>query len=67
MAAKEESGHERDPLTAALEAGLDVAVRQFPEDVAAAAQIAAQAKRSLPDLDNITAEPWPQMHMPSTP
>lgn len=67
MAAQEESERERDPLITALEAGLDVAVRNFPEDVAAAAQSAAQCKRALPDLDIVTVEPWPTMHVRRTP
>ena len=67
MATPEESGRERDPLIAALEAGLDIAVRQFPEDVAAAARIATQCKRAMPDLDDVTTEPWPPMHVRKTP
>ncbi len=66
MAAQGESRHERQSFAVALEAGLEVAVSQFPEDVAAAAQIAVEARRALPGLEEVTAEPWPPMHVQGT-
>ena len=54
---------EFDAFAAAREAGLDIAVSQFPEDVAAAAQAAMQDRNDLPALDGVTAEPWPPMRV----
>lgn len=51
----------KDALAAALEAGLQLACRDFPEDVAAAAQIAAQCRAALAELSDTAAEPWPPM------
>jgi hypothetical protein len=49
-----------DPITVARTAGLDRAVEQFPDDVLAAAQAAAQDLADVPTIDP-TAEPWPPM------
>jgi hypothetical protein len=54
---------EIDVLALAREAGLEIAVSQFPADVAAAAQAAAHARNAMPDLDNVVAEPWPPMRI----
>jgi hypothetical protein len=52
-----------DVYALAREAGLEIAVSQFPADVAAAAQAAAHARKGMPDLDNVVAEPWPPMRI----
>ena len=52
-----------DAYALAREAGLEIAVSQFPADVAAAAQAAAHARKAMPDLDNVVAEPWPPMRI----
>jgi hypothetical protein len=44
-------------------AGLGKAVKQFPDDVAAAVQSAAQARSALHAQENIAAEPWPPMRV----
>lgn len=54
---------ELDTFAAARAAGLEKAVRQFPDDVVAAAQGAVQARDALISPDDITAEPWPPMRM----
>ena len=54
-----------DVLAMARAAGLDQAVRRFPDDVAAAAQAAAQDRDDLPEVDGATAEPWPPMRIRS--
>ena len=56
-----------DALALAREAGLERAVKQFPADVAAAAQAAVQARSAMPGLDNVGAEPWPPMRMRDVP
>ena len=48
-------------LALARQAGLDKAVTEFPEDVAAAAEAAAQAQRACAGGDQPTDEPWPPM------
>ncbi len=58
------SGLDVDAL--ARNAGLDLAVSQFPDDVAAAAQTAAQVRSTLLALDS-AAEPWPPMRVRSAP
>lgn len=63
MGAKKVQKTEFDAFAAAREAGLDKAVSQFPEDVAAAAQAALQDRNDLPALSGISAEPWPPMRM----
>lgn len=52
---------ERNFLNIAIEAGLDIAVRLFPEDIKVAAQNAIDARNAMPDLADATAEPWPKM------
>jgi hypothetical protein len=45
------------------QAGLENAMRDFPEDVVAAAQTAAQLRNALSAFDNVAAEPWPPMRI----
>jgi hypothetical protein len=44
-------------------AGLDKALKQFPEDVAIAAQSAAMARSASGELNLVAAEPWPPMQV----
>jgi hypothetical protein len=44
-------------------AGLDKALKQFPEDVAVAAQSAASTRSAAGPLDQFAAEPWPPMRV----
>jgi hypothetical protein len=46
-------------------AGLDKAVRDFPEDVVAAAGAAEKARNDFSAPADPTAEPWPPMRMKS--
>jgi hypothetical protein len=46
-------------------AGLAQAVKQFPQDIAAAAQAAASARSAAGALDQVAAEPWPPMRVRS--
>jgi hypothetical protein len=57
---------ELDPLALARKSGLEKAVREFQDDVIAAAQAAAHTRSSLPATDNPAAEPWPPMRMRTT-
>ena len=50
-----------DVLARARQAGLDTAAAEFPEDVAAAAQAAAQAQSACAGIGTPTDEPWPPM------
>jgi hypothetical protein len=52
---------ETNSLNIALEAGLDMSVRLFPEDIRVAAQNAIDARSAMPDLADTTIEPWPTM------
>ena len=56
-----------DVLALARLAGLDKAAAEFPEDVAAAAQAAAQAQRACAGGGTPTDEPWPPMRARTTP
>ena len=56
-----------DASALARSAGLELAVKQFPEDIAVAAQSAANARAAMPALDDPAAEPWPPMRMRSAP
>jgi hypothetical protein len=47
----------------AKRAGLDVAIEQFPADVAEAAASAAKAVADLPVATNPADEPWPPMRV----
>ena len=49
-----------DALAMARAAGLDKAVKEFPDCVADAARAAAADLADMPPLDG-TAEPWPPM------
>lgn len=66
MAAKNAPRSKRDAFTLAIEAGLDKAVKEFPDDVVVAAQSAAQDLNDLPALDDFVAEPWPPMRVRRT-
>ncbi|MBI1989219.1 MAG: hypothetical protein HYS65_05720 [Betaproteobacteria bacterium] len=52
-----------DVFSLALKAGLEKAVNEFPDDVTAAAQAAAQARGFLLAPDDPAAEPWPPMRV----
>jgi hypothetical protein len=56
-------------LVAALArlAGLEGTLADFPEDVAAAATIAANARRGFTPPADPAAEPWPPMRAPEPP
>jgi len=56
-----------DVLALARQAGLDKAATEFPEDVAAAAEAAAQAQRACAGGGGqLTDEPWPPMRARTT-
>ncbi len=55
-----------DVLALARLAGLDKAATEFPEDVAAAAEAAAQAQSACAGAGNPTDEPWPPMRARTT-
>ena len=55
-----------DLLALARQAGLDKAATEFPEDVAAAAEAAAQAQRACAGGSQPTDEPWPPMRARTT-
>ena len=55
-----------DVLARARQAGLDKAATEFPEDVAAAAEAAAQAQRACTGGGLPTDEPWPPMRARTT-
>jgi hypothetical protein len=63
MSADEAKPLAADPLARARLAGLDRAVTEFPEDVAAAAEAAAQAQRACAGVGAPTDEPWPPMRV----
>ncbi|MEO8443268.1 MAG: hypothetical protein ABI547_12325 [Betaproteobacteria bacterium] len=44
-------------------AGLDKALKQFPEDVSVAARSAALTRGAAGALDQSAAEPWPPMRV----
>ena len=57
---------EEDELVAlARAAGLDKALRDFPEDVVAAVGAAEKARNDLSQPEDPTSEPWPPMRMPT--
>ena len=55
-----------DVLALARQAGLDRAVTEFPDDVVAAAEAAAQAQRACAGGGRPTDEPWPPMRARTT-
>lgn len=55
-----------DVLVLARQAGLDKAATEFPEDVVAAAEAAAQAQRACTGGGQPTDEPWPPMRARTT-
>jgi hypothetical protein len=63
MAVRKTSAFAPDVDTLARAAGLDKALKQFPEDVALAAQSAASARSAAGELDQVAAEPWPPMQV----
>jgi len=63
MAVRKASAFAPDVDTLARAAGLDKALKQFPEDVALAAQSAASARSAAGELDQVAAEPWPPMQV----
>lgn len=63
MSVKDAHESKIDVFTLALEAGLEKAVNEFPDDVIAAAQAAAQARGFLLAPNNPAAEPWPPMRV----
>jgi hypothetical protein len=65
MAEKKLSEPALEANALACAAGLDKAVKQFPEDVAAAARSAVQARSALGAQENVAAEPWPPMRVRS--
>lgn len=56
-----------DANALARAAGLELAAERFPEDIAVAAQSAANARSSMPALDDPAAEPWPPMRVRNAP
>ena len=66
MAAKK-SAPALDAQSLARAAGLDKAAKQFPDEIEAAVQAAANARSAMPALDDVVAEPWPPMRMRSAP
>jgi hypothetical protein len=56
-----------DALTTARAAGLDIAVREFRDDVLAAAAAAAHATRGFDGPDDPATEPWPPMRVSPAP
>jgi len=63
MAVRKTSAFAPDVDTLARAAGLDKALKQFPEDVALAAQSAASARSAAGEFDQVAAEPWPPMQV----
>lgn len=54
-------------LDAARKAGLDRAVAEYRDDVAAAAATAAAAAAGLTPPSDVRAEPWPPMRIAPAP
>ena len=65
MAVKKSTASLPDVDALARAAGLDKALKQFPEDVAVAAQSAASTRSAAGALDQFAAEPWPPMKVRS--
>lgn len=63
MSVKKTAAPLPDANALACAAGLDKAVKQFPEDVAAAARSAEQTRSAAGALDQFAAEPWPPMRV----
>lgn len=63
MAVKKEHRSTSEVEQLARAAGLDKALKQFPEDVAAAARSAALTRDAAGALDQAAAEPWPPMRV----
>ena len=67
MAAKKAPPPALDAHALARAAGLDKAVKQFPDDVIAASHAAASARNSMPAQNDVAAEPWPPMRVRKAP
>jgi hypothetical protein len=65
MAVKKAIEPALDANALARAAGLGKAVKQFPDDVAVAAQSAASTRSAAGALDLAAAEPWPPMRVRS--
>lgn len=63
MAVRKTSAPAPDLDALARAAGLDKALKQFPEDVAVAARSAALTRGAAGALDQAAAEPWPPMQV----
>ena len=63
MAVKKTSAPAPDVNALARAAGLANAAKQFPPDIALAAQAAASARSAAGALDLVAAEPWPPMRV----
>ena len=66
MAEKKPSEPALDVNAVARAAGLIKAVRDFPDDIAIAAQSAESARGAAGKLDQTAAEPWPPMQVRNT-
>ena len=67
MPPREATASVTDVLARARAAGLDRAAADFPDDVAAAADAAAQAQSACAGGAQPTDEPWPPMRAKVTP
>ena len=63
MAVSHPSAPAPDVNALARAAGFEKRVKQFPEDVAVAAQTAASARNAAGEFDLVAAEPWPPMQV----
>jgi hypothetical protein len=63
MAEKKTGAPAPDINALAIAAGLNRAVKRFPQDVAAAAQAAASARAASGAINQGAAEPWPRMQV----
>ena len=61
MAAKKASGSISEVEQLARVAGLTKALKDFPDDVAVAAQSAESSRKAAGALELVNAEPWPPM------
>lgn len=53
-------------LAIARLAGLDIAIDEFADDLALAAEAADKARSALPPIDDPHAQPWPPVPMRRT-
>jgi hypothetical protein len=66
MVAKKTGAPAADAFALARAAGLHKAVKQFPDDIVAAAHGAVSAREALGAQENVAAEPWPPMRVRSS-